>query len=634
MCGIVGAINWGDRGTLLAMTQALAHRGPDDQGLWERRAPDGAWVGLGHRRLSIIDLSPAGHQPMSNENGRLWIVFNGEIYNYQELREELLQKGHRFRSNSDTEVILHLYEALGEGCLEHLRGMFAFGIWDCERRELFLARDRLGVKPLYYAERNGRLLFASEMKAILQHPETDRQIDPLALNDYLTYLYIPPPRTIFKGIRNLPPAHYLVWRDGHVTRKERYWALPAGRLDGDEEDLIDELRSLLEESVRLRTISDVPVGAFLSGGIDSSSIVGLMARRASHPIQTFSIGFSERARLYNELEYARRVADHFGTDHHEIIVEPDAVALLPRMVEGFDEPFGNPTAFLVYLLSEFTRKHVTVALAGDGGDEVFGGYPRYKGAALSRLYRATPSWLRGVLFEPIAAFLPESSHGRHGLRRFKEFVQGGALAPEDMYCHWVTYYSDDMKTELYSQETGDQMEGQVPYDLLKGLFQEAAQRERNTFFDQITAVDLMSFLPYNLLAYTDRMSMAHGLEVRVPFTDHKLVEFATRLPPALRLRGMQDKYILKRAVGDLLPEPVLRRKKLGFNPPMALWLKEDLHDLVRDCLSEGVVRRRGYFRPDAVRSLLYLHQSGRRDLSLHIWALLVFEMWHRMYIDR
>jgi len=569
---------------------------------------------------------------MSNADGRLWIVFNGEIYNFQELRKELLQKGRRFRSNSDTEVILHLYETLGQGCLEHLRGMFAFGIWDCERQELFLARDRLGIKPLYYAERGGRLLFASELKAILRHPEIGREIDYSALHDYLTYLYVPPPRTIYKDIQSLPPGHFLAWRGG-IARKERYWRLPEDRLEGEEEDLAGELRTLIEESVRLRMISDVPVGAFLSGGVDSSSIVGLMARQTSHPVKTFSIGFGARARLYDELDYARCVADHFGTDHQEIVVEPDAVSLLPKMVGGFDEPFGNPTAFLVYLLSEFTRKHVTVALAGDGGDEVFGGYPRYKGASLSGLYKIIPGWLRRATLEPVAAFIPESSRGRHGLRRFKEFVQGGALSPEEMYCRWVTYYTEEMKAELYSREMADRMGDRVPYEFLKGLFQEARQRERDTLFDRITTVDMQSFLPCNLLAYTDRMSMAHGLEVRVPFTDHKLVEFVTRLSPTLRLRGMRDKYLLKKAVGDLLPDAVLRRKKLGFNPPMALWLKEDLHDLVRDCLSEEVVRRRGYFRPEAIRSLLYLHQSGRRDLSLHIWALLVLEVWHRMYID-
>ncbi len=633
MCGIVGAVNWGDRETVLAMTEALAHRGPDDQGLWEGRSVGGAWAGLGDRRLSLLGRSQASPQPMSSEDGRFWIVYNGEVYNYRELRQGLLEKGHRFQSNSDTEVILHLYQAFGEGCLERLRGMFAFGVWDREREEMFLARDRIGVKPLYYAERGGRLLFASELKAILKHPEIGRQVDFAALHEYLTYLYIPPPRTIYKDIQSLPPGHFLVWRKGRVAQKERYWRLPEDRLDGDEVELTDRLRALLEESVRLRMISDVPVGAFLSGGIDSSGIVGLMARQTSHPVQTFSIGFGARAHLYNELDYAKRVAERFGTDHHEIVVEPDAVSLLPEMVRGFDEPFGNPTAFLVYLLSAFTRRHVTVALAGDGGDEVFGGYPRYKGAALSGLFRAIPRWMRRATFEPVAALLPESSRGRHGLRRFREFVQGSALAPEEMYCHWVTYYTEDMKTELYSPETLSRVGAQIPFDFLKAIFREAERRGRNTLFDRITAVDLQSFLPCNLLAYSDRMSMAHGLEVRVPFTDHKLIEFVTRLPATLRLRGMQDKYLLKRALGDLLPESVLKRKKLGFNPPMALWLKEDLHDLVRDCLSEEVVRRRGYFRPEAVRSLIVQHQSGRRDLSLHLWALLVFEIWHRMYID-
>ena len=634
MCGIAGAVNWGDREIVGSMARSVAHRGPDDEGVWDQRYPDGTWVGLGHRRLSIQDLSPAGHQPMSSEDGRFWIVFNGEIYNFRELREDLAEQGHEFKSRSDTEVILRLYETFQADCLGHLRGMFAFGIWDCEGRELFLARDRLGVKPLYYTEQAGRLLFASELKSILTHPEIDRQIDYQALDDYLTYLYVPPPRTIFKGIQSLPPGEYLLWRNGRVVRREAYWRLPTGRVDGDERELAGEVRSLLEESVRLRMISDVPVGAFLSGGIDSSSVVGLMARQASQPVKTFTIGFGERARLYNELDYARLVAGYFGTEHHEIIAEPDAVHLLPRMVEAFDEPFGNPTAFLVYLLSEFTRKDVKVALAGDGGDEVFGGYPRYKGAALSGYFRLLPRWLRRITFEKVAGHIPESSRGRHGFRRFREFVQGNALDPETMYCSWVTYYSEEMKAELYSQAAQERLGVRESYAFLKGLFCEARNRERNDFFDQITGVDLRSFLPHNLLAYTDRMSMAHALEVRVPFVDHKLVEFVTRLPPGLRLRGTQDKAILRMAIRDLLPTAVLKRRKLGFNPPMALWLREDLHDLIRDCLSKEVVQRRGLFRYDAIESLLTLHSSGRRDLSLHIWALLVLEIWHRKYIGK
>ena len=634
MCGIAGAINWGDRNTLFRMAQALAHRGPDDDGLWEERSADGTWVGLGHRRLSVLDLSSAGHQPMSNEDERFWIVFNGEIYNYIDLKKELLRNGHRFKSTSDTEVILHLYEMHGEGCLEHLRGMFAIGIWDRKKCELFLARDRLGIKPLYYTEREGRLLFASELKAILKHPEISREVDYEALNDYLTYLYIPPPRTIFKGIQKLLPGHYLVWREGKIVQKKRYWNIPKGTIEGDEGELVEQLRSLLEESVRLRMISDVPLGAFLSGGIDSSSIVGLMAQEAAQPVKTFSIGFSERARLYNELDYARRVAEYFGTDHHEIIVEPDAVSLLPKVVEGFDEPFGNPTAILVHLLSGFTREHVTVALAGDGGDEVFGGYPRYQGAALSGIYRLVPSWVRRLTFEKAAMVIPESSHGRHGLRRFREFVEGNRLPREDMYSSWVTYYSEDMKASLYSPEALNNIGGKDSYGFLEGLFDEAKTRGRREFFDQITVVDLLSFLPCNLLAYTDRMSMAHSLEVRVPFVDHKLVEFVTKLPHTLRLRGLQGKYILKSAIGDLLPKSILKRRKLGFNPPMGVWLKEDLQDLVRDCLSEDVVRRRGYFRPEAIDSMLDLYSSGKRDLSLHIWALLVLEIWHRTYIDK
>ena len=633
MCGIVGNINWGDRHILTKMSRTLIHRGPDSQGVWEKTYSDNTWIGLGHCRLGILDLSLAGHQPMSNENGRLWIVCNGEIYNYRELRKELIQNGHCFKSASDTEVILHLYEEYGIECLQHLRGMFAFAIWDCQRRELFVARDRLGIKPLYYTERGNRLLFASEIKALLKHPDIDRQLDYQALDDYLTYLYIPPPRTIFKSIQKLPPGHYLTWRDGAITAKTAYWTLPEQTIVADEREIAEELHDLLEESVRLRMVSDVPIGAFLSGGLDSSSIVGLMSRHSSRPIKTFSIGFDKRARLYNELEYARKVSQHFGTDHHEIIVEPNSVKLLPEIVESFDEPFGNPTAVLVRLLSEFTRQHVTVALAGDGGDELFGGYPRYKGAVLSKTYRKIPAKLRQMTLEKVAGLVPESSRGRHGARRFKEFVLGNSLSAEDMYCSWVTYYSEDMKRVLFSERTQGQIGEKEPYQFLKMFFREAIERGKSDFFDQVTSVDLQSFLPCNLLAYTDRMSMAHALEVRVPFTDHKVVEFVAQLPAAIRFKGMRSKYILKKTIADLLPKEVLKRRKLGLNPPLALWLKEDLKDLVGDCLNERTVKSRGYFHYEAIDSMLASHASGKRDLSLQIWSLIVFEIWHRKYID-
>ena len=634
MCGITGAINWGTKELLEKMTQSISHRGRDDNGLWDEVTSDGAWIGLGHRRLSILDLSSAGHQPMFSENGRFGIVFNGEIYNYQELRDDLRSEGCHFKSNTDTEVVLRLYERHREGCLDHLRGMFAFGIWDREERSLFLAQDRLGIKPLYYSVDGSRLLFASELKAILQQPDVKRAMDPQALDDYLSYLYVPPPRTMFEGIQKLSPGHYLLWRDGKIVKSERYWELPSGSIEGDESELVDRLRSILEESVKLRMISDVPLGAFLSGGVDSSTIVGLMARQGSKPIKTFSIGFGQASKRYDELDYARQVARYYATDHHEIVVEPDAVDLLPNIVEGFDEPFGNPTSLLVYLLSKFTREHVSVALAGDGGDEVFGGYPRYKGASLSPAYRKLPGWLRSSVLSKLVEAIPESSRGRHGFRRIKEFVQGNALEPEDMYCSWVGYYTYEMKQQLYDPGFIGQGQTRESYQFLKRLFAESKKRNRNSFFDQITAVDLQSFLPHNLLTYTDRMSMAHNLEVRVPFTDHKLVEFVTQLPHTFRLKGFQDKYILKQAVRDLLPDEILKRKKLGFNPPMAHWLKEDLSDVLQDCLSERAIRDRGFFQHETIASLLHLHSSGQRDVSLHIWALLVLEIWQRKYIDR
>ena len=629
MCGIAGTVNLGDEDVLHRMVSALGHRGPDDAGLWQDRSSRGTQVWLGHRRLSILDLTPAGHQPMSSKCGAYTIVYNGEIYNYRELRGQLEKQGSRFTSRSDTEVILELYGRHGIECLQYLRGMFAFALWDSGREELILVRDRMGIKPLFYAEAGIGLAFGSELKTILLCDEVDTGIDCRALDDYLTYLYIPPPRTIFRGARELAPAHYTIWRDGRLGAPTRYWDLPAGQIEGTEDELVEQARAVLMESVRLHMVSDVPVGAFLSGGLDSSSIVALMAREANAPLKTFSIGFGRAAQLYDELEHARFVAEEFGTDHSEFIVEPNVAELLPEMIRAFDQPFGNPTALLVHLLSGCAGEQVKVVLAGDGGDELFGGYPRYRGAMLSEHYRQIPGWLRAVTADPVAELLPESATGRHGLRRFKEFVRGCRLPPEQMYCSWVAYYTDDLKDQLYGEDLQQQRED-PPYAFLRGQFDHARGLGKVSLFDQATAVDLCSFLPCNLLAYTDRMSMAHGLEVRVPFVDHELVEFAVRLPTRMRLRGRTSKYLLRRACEDLLPRKILRRRKLGFNPPMGLWLKGELRPLIQDCLSPEAVKRRGYFEAGAVEAMIDQQMSGRRDLSLQLWALIVLEIWHRL----
>lgn len=623
MCGIAGIAGRSDEPLVRAMCARIAHRGPDDEGFYST-----GQVTLGQRRLSIIDLV-TGQQPLSNEDGTVWITFNGEVYNYQSLRADLEAKGHRFKTNSDTETIVHAYEQYGEACVEKLYGMFAFAIWDEKTRTLFAARDHAGVKPFYYAEVGDCLVFGSEIKAVLADPSVPRDIDYFALDDYFTYLYTVPPRTIFKSVRQLPPAHSLTWKDGKLSVR-RYWTLRVAPEHRTEEEWVEILHPLLEEVIRENMIADVPLGAFLSGGLDSSTIVALMAKSSSMPVRTFTIGFDKDGNLYDEIGPAKVVADAFKTDHHVLRAEGGIVGLLPTIVRHFDEPFGNPTALLAYILSKLTRQHVTVALAGDGGDETFGGYARYAGAKVSGAYRMVPDPIRRYMIHPLVSLLPESTRGLHLLRRIREFSGGSLHNPVEMYTEWIGYYTAAERAALYAGDLRKETQGYDSRDFIRGLFREC---ETGDFVAQTMYVDLHSFLPHNLLQYSDRMSMAHALEIRVPFTDPRVMEATARIPSALKIRGMQTKHMMRKTMERDLPRQILARKKLGFNPPMGTWITTSLRGVVEEFLSDDAIRRRGYFRPEAVRGMLRAHGDGRRDFTWHIWSLIFFEQWHRLYMD-
>jgi asparagine synthase (glutamine-hydrolysing) len=606
-------------------TEALRHRGPDEGAVWEGRLGDAA-VGLGFRRLAVIDLSPLGDQPMAGPGDTTRIVFNGEIYNFPELRAELLRFGHTFRSQGDTEVLLAGYRQWGDDVVQHLRGMFAFAIVDFARNRVLLARDRLGIKPLYIRAAPGELLFASELKGILAMLPATPKLDPRALSSYLTYLYLPPPQSIFQGIGQLAPGERAVFENGEL-RRETYWSLPAVGPPRDRREVVREVRALIEETVRQHLIADVPLGAFLSGGLDSTTLVALMAKASSKPAKTFCMTFEPNAGLYDERQYARVVAEKYGTDHTEIPVRPDLVDLLPAAVRHFDEPFGNPTALLTWLLARKTREHVTVALAGDGGDELFLGYPRYQGAALSAVYRRLPLGAREIASK-LSDRIPESTRGRHELRRAREFLHGGALPQDDMYAEWVTYFTSEEQTALLTEPVLREIAGYEPLRYLS-----ARLRDDRDFVDRCQALDLETFLPGNLLTYTDRMSMAHGLEVRVPFCDHRLVELLASTPSTLKMPRLQTKALLREAVDDLLPAEVRGRRKLGFNPPVGIWLRGPLREMMVDLLTSKRARERGLFRASAVSQLIAELDGGRRDRSLHLWALLNFELWARAYLD-
>lgn len=625
MCGIHGLIQLDDTpvqpGWLTAMGDITAHRGPDDEG----QHIDGP-CGIAMRRLSIIDLA-GGRQPISTADGALTVVCNGEIYNYRELRAELQGLGHRFKTGSDSETLLHGYAAWGDEVVQRLNGMFDFALWDARRRRLLIGRDRLGIKPLYVLQDGRRLAFATEAKALLQLPGVRTELNRDALADYLHLGYVPAPLSMFRGIRKLPPATLLAVEDGRV-REWRWWRMP-GRIDrsASEADWVQRIRDGIDRSVHMQTVSDVPIGAFLSGGVDSSAVVAAMARHSDRPIRTYAIGFEGGAaeQLYNELPYARRVAELFGTEHHEIVVKPDVVGLLPKLVWHMDEPIADSAFITTYLVSEFARRDVKVILSGVGGDELFGGYRRYLGGHYARRFNALPDWARRVA-NATAARLPADRHHKwlNVARLAKGFVASAGMGADDRYRSYLQVVSRETLAALM-------LAGPPPADdRLAAAF---ANASRDDELNRLFSVDAETQLPDDLLLLTDKMSMAVSLECRVPLLDHELVELAAGIPGELKVKGGRLKHLMKEALAPALPGDILNRAKRGFGTPMGAWLKRELLAVVRELLSPEVVRRRGLFLPAAVASLVADHEANRSDGTDALLALLNLEVWSRLYLD-
>ena len=616
MCGIAGIASLNGRPVgldeLRWMCAAMVHRGPDDDGF---HLADG--IGLGMRRLSIIDLH-TGRQPIRNEDGSIWVVFNGELYNCAQQRRELERLGHSFYTSTDTEIIVHLYEEYGMRCMEKMRGMFVFALWDERRKKLLIARDRLGIKPLYYAEVGGRLIFASELKAVLQVPEIERTLNFNAVNHLFSFLSTPHTESIIEGVHKLEPGHFLTASAEEGISVEPYWNVKFEPDYGkSEEYFVERLRELLQESVRLRMIADVPLGAFLSGGIDSSAIVATMAGISSTPVKTFSIGFPEGD--FNELSHAKRVAEKFGTEHHELMLEPDVLDIVEDLAWHLDEPFGDSSAIPTYMVSKLASQHVTVVLSGDGGDELFAGYDRYLVEERERKYRFLPAFIRQGLAS-VASRMPYGMKGKNFLRHM-------ALSGPDRYLDAGTLFRRDEKQKLFQNEAFELM-GSDPAQAKAKFLAEA----NGNWLSALQYFDLKNYLPLDILTKVDRMSMAHSIEARVPLVDHKLVEFAATIPPELKLKNGVTKYIFKRAMRGILPDEIIDRRKQGFAVPLGRWFRGKLGSFVRDLVLSDTSRRRGIVNPAYVENLLHWHEKGR-NLDLQLWTLISFELWCRTFLD-
>lgn len=644
MCGISGVVNCGDRETLARMTHVQAHRGPDDSGFWERKFADGAYVGLGSRRLAILDLSPLGHMPMCNRERSLWITYNGEIYNFVELRRELEAKGHRFASHTDTEVVLHLYEQEGPECVKRLNGMFAFAICDLRAGTptLFMARDHFGVKPFYYFHAGKRFAFASEIKALLQVPGIEAELDPEALHQYLTFLWVPDPKTMFRRILKMPAGHYAILRDGELKLTE-YWDLTFPTANQSyarsEAELVEEVRGRFRRSVEAQMVSDVPIGAFLSAGLDSSSIVAMMCKATRQPVRTYTISFPKRYRVgettLDDPEVATRLARHLGCENQRIIVEPDVVDLLPRLVWHMDEPTADPAIITAYLVCREARRQATVLLSGVGGDEVFAGYRKHVAHYWAQAYQKIPSALRALLAGTVAA-LP-SLRGtvlKGRLRLAKKMARSASLDAVDGFIANCTYLNEAQKSDLYRTDCSEEASHGDAGVRHREVFDHVRQAD---FLHQMLYADTKIFMTSLNLTYNDKMSMASSVEVRVPFLDRELAEFvAWNVPPNLKLKGIVNpttKYIFRRAMETDLPREVLRQPKAGFAAPVDYWLAHDLKTMVDDLLSASQIRSRGLFRPESVERFIAEHRSGREDWSMQIWQFLTLELWMQTFID-
>ena len=633
MCGIAGIMDTQGRAVEQSLVgrlcEALDHRGPDGEGYYT----DGP-VALGHRRLAILDLA-GGVQPMSNEDGTVWVIFNGEIYNFCELRTRLERLGHRFATRSDTEVLVHAYEQYGEGCVNELRGMFAFAVWDRPRQTLLLARDRIGKKPLFYAQVDGQWVFASELQALLRHPGLAREVDWTAVDDYLTYGYVPAPKTIFRGVHKLPPAHWLRLKPGaggtgspHI---ERYWRLGyEPKLGLTAADAAEGLLEVLTEAVRLRMIADVPLGALLSGGLDSGIVVALMSGLSDRPVKTFSVGFEEQR--FNELPYARLVAERYGTEHHELIVRPNALEVLPTLVRHYGEPYADSSAIPTYYVARLTRKHVTVALTGDGGDECLAGYERYAAGLAADRYARIPAAARRLVMDPLAGLIPGSAPRRSRLGQARRFLQMAGQPAPKRYLGWVGYLPTGGKPTLYSPEFREHLAGHRAERWLLDLWQQVARAGLDPL-DRMLAVDVESYLPNDLLVKMDIVTMASSLEARSPFLDHKVMEFCAALPSGYKVNGTRLKHLLRNVGARLLPRETLSRRKSGFVAPVGDWMRGELRGWTEDLLLSPRALKRGYFQPEALRQLVDGHLEGREDRSFELWALLWLELWHQEFMD-
>lgn len=649
MCGIAGLANCGDREVLGRMTHIQAHRGPDDSGLWEKRFPDGSYIGLGSRRLAILDLSADGHMPMCNEDRTVWITYNGEIYNFAELRRELQDKGHRFASNTDTEVIIHLYEQEGADCVRRLNGMFAFAICDLRSGtpELFLARDHFGVKPFYYSHRGRKLAFASEVKALLHVPEIDAQLDLESLHQYLTFLWVPDPKTMFRGIYKLPAGHCATFRNGELKIRQ-YWDLTFPSADApyprSETDLTDEVRERFRHSVEQQMVSDVPIGAFLSAGLDSSSIVAMMCGMTKRgatkqPVRTYTITFPHKYRVgesaLDDPNVPARLAAQLGCENQQIVVEPDVTDLLPRLTWHMDEPTADPAIITAYLVCREARKQATVMLSGVGGDELFAGYRKHAAHRWASAYQRIPGAFRAGIESAIDALPSLRGTAMKGsVRLAKKMARSASLAPEDRFIRNCTYLDDAQKASLYTPQIQDQLRTSDPAIRHHARFNEVRDAD---FLNQMLYLDTKIFMTSLNLNYNDKMSMASSVEVRVPFLDRELAEFvAWNIPPDLKLKGFfrpTTKHILRQAMRDILPAEVLRQPKAGFAAPVDYWLANDLREMVDDLLSDTNIRKHGLFRPEAVRRFIDEQRSGAEDWSMQIWQFLTLENWMRIFLD-
>ena len=631
MCGICGLVGQADSETISSMLGTIAHRGPDDSGVYVTETSRGETVGLGHRRLSIIDLSAAGHQPMSSLDGRIWLTFNGEIYNYLEIRQDLISRGHRFRSNTDSEVIIAAYQEWGEQCVIRFNGMFAFAIWDITLEKLFIARDRLGIKPVYYAQTKQGFAFASEIKALLTLG-LPREIDLSALHQYLTFLWVPDPKTLFQGVYKLPPAHYLSYQQGEMVVTE-YWDI---KFDEDnrhtEEYWADAVLASLRAATKSQLVSDVPLGAFLYGGIDSSSLVALMYKATGRQVNTYTIGFTSEDLSYDvipdDVKYARQLGKLFKTNYHETILKPEVFDLLPKLIWHMDEPIADPAIITSFLICRAARETLTVLLSGMGGDEIFAGYPRHLAIKLAEIYNLVPSQIT----QTIVSALPASKPGPFNsiLRNLHKLAKSANLPFQAQYLGYGTYFTNEEKQKLYSQDLRQATERFNAYEKHEHFFNRVKSEH---WINQMLYIDTKLFLPCLNLAYTDKTSMATSLEVRVPYLDHELVELSARIPAELKLRGFTRKYILKRALNSVLPSSIINRKKAGFSAPLRAWLRRDFAELVADLLSPSRLRSRGFFDPSEVKRVIDANNQGREDNSLKIFQLLSFEIWYQQFIE-